>query len=76
MGGGALFLLTLPAWAWALPHGGPQISDTSWRSAPLELAASSAGGLLLLAATPFVTHAITRADRTLLHLLDTPSATR
>jgi hypothetical protein len=74
--GSALFLLTLPAWAWALPHGGPQISDTSWWSAPWELTASSAGGLLLLAVTPFVIHTITRADRTLLHLLDTPSATR
>jgi len=24
----ALWLLTLPAWAWALPHGGPKITDT------------------------------------------------
>ncbi len=68
--GSGLFLLTLPAWAWTLPHGGPQIGDASWWSAPWQLAAASVAGILLLAATPFVIHAVTRADRTLLRLLD------
>jgi hypothetical protein len=65
----ALFLLTQPAWAWALPHGGPQVTDTDWWSAPWELAASATVGLALLALTPFVIHALTGADRRLLHLL-------
>lgn len=64
----ALLLATLPAWAWALPHNGPDLGDSYW-SAPQELAASSLVGLLLLAATPWVIHAITRADRALLRLL-------
>lgn len=70
-----LFLLTLPAWAWALPHGGPQIGDATW-SAPWQLAASSAAGALCLAATPFVVHAITQADRALLRLLGPVSSER
>jgi hypothetical protein len=67
-----LFLTTLPAWAWALPHGGPQISDSSWWSTPMELAGSSCAGLILLAATPFVIHALTGFDRMLLRLLAAP----
>jgi hypothetical protein len=68
----ALFLVTLPAWAWSLPHDGPHIIGNSWWSAPWELAASSACGLLLLAAAPFVIHALTRADLAVLQLLDSP----
>jgi hypothetical protein len=64
------FLVTLPAWAWALAHNGPRLEDGSYWSAPWELAASTAAGLLLLAATPYVIHAITRVDRALLRLID------
>jgi hypothetical protein len=66
-----LFLVTLPAWAWALPHHGPRMLDGSWWSAPWQLATSFAIGLVLVAATPFVIHAITRADRALLRLIGT-----
>jgi len=62
----ALFLLTLPAWAWALPHDGP----AAWWAAPWQLASASLAGLLLVAAAPFAVHAITRADRLLLRLLN------
>jgi hypothetical protein len=74
--GSALLLVTLPAWAWALPHGGPEIGSASWWSTPWELAASSVIGLVLLAVAPIVIHTITRADRVLLPLLgdSAPSA--
>lgn len=57
----SLFLLTFPAWA--------QIGDTHGWSSPGELAAASATGLVMLAATPFAIHAITHVDRALLRLI-------
>jgi hypothetical protein len=63
------FLVTLPAWSWALPAESLQFGDHVWTS-PGELAASTALGLLLLAVTPYVIHAIAGLDRALLRLLD------
>jgi hypothetical protein len=72
--GSALLLVTLPAWAWALPDGALQISDASRWSATWELAASSAAGVLMLAVSPFVIHAISGVDRKLVRLLGSPAA--
>jgi hypothetical protein len=63
------FLLTLPMWAWALPHNGPQVTDASWWSSARELAMSSVAGALVLMAAPFAIHALTHVDRRLLRLL-------
>jgi hypothetical protein len=69
----AVFLLTLPAWSWALPEGSLRMPDGGAElSGFWELAGASAGGLLLLALTPFVIHASTHADRSLLRLVGTP----
>lgn len=65
----ALGLLTLPAWAWALPHGGPKITDSYYWSHPWQLALSSMAGLLLTLAAAPVIHAVTFLDRGLLTLL-------
>lgn len=65
----ALGLLTLPAWAWALPNGGPQIADGYHLSHPWQLAASCAAGLALTLAAPTVIHALTFLDRGLLTVL-------
>lgn len=66
----ALGLLTLPAWAWALAHGGPEIGDTGYYwNEPWQLALSSVAGLLLTLAAAPVIHAITFLDRGLLTLL-------
>jgi Putative sensor len=65
----ALWLLTLPAWAWALPHGGPKITDTYYWSHPWQLALSFVAGLLLTLAAAPVIHAVTFLDRGLLTLL-------
>ncbi|MFL5844248.1 MAG: sensor domain-containing protein [Solirubrobacteraceae bacterium] len=56
------FLVTLPAWSWSL-------DDRWWSGAP-EVAAATVIGFVLLAATPFVIHAITRLDRAALRLID------
>jgi hypothetical protein len=66
--GTALFLLALPLFAWALPADSLRWGDIAW-TAPEELAASTVVGLVLLAATPFVIHTLTRVDRALLRLV-------
>jgi hypothetical protein len=68
----ALGLLTLPAWAWTLPGDGPQLFDNRHWSEPWELALSSAVGLLLTLAAPFVIRGVTYLDRAVLHLLRRP----
>lgn len=64
-----LFLLTLPAWAWALPHGGPFIAGSYYWHQPWQLALSFLAGLVLAVAVPAVIHATTSLDRGLLALL-------
>jgi signal transduction histidine kinase len=70
----ALGLLTLPAWAWALPGGGPDVGDGSHWSEPWQLAVLSGAGLALIFAAPFVIHALTYLDRALLLLLRPPQS--
>jgi len=65
----ALGLLTLPAWAWALPHHGPAIGDSYHWTHPWQLALSSLAGLLLTLAAAPVIHGVTFLDRGLLTLL-------
>ena len=72
--GAALTLLTLPAWAWALPHGGPEIANTGYYfNDAWQLALSTAVGLLLTLAATRVVHGLTFLDRGLLTLLRRPS---
>lgn len=74
--GVSVWLITLPAWAWSLPHGGPTIpSDYHWNQ-PWQLALSSAAGLLLILAAPRVIHSLTYVDRALLKLLGRPRSER
>jgi signal transduction histidine kinase len=68
----ALGFLTLPAWAWALPGGGPELGNGSHWSEPWQLAVLSGAGLALVFAAPFVIHALTYLDRGLLQLLRRP----
>jgi signal transduction histidine kinase len=73
----SLGALTLPAWAWALPHGGPEFGhvrpgDTYYWNRPWQLAVAAAAGLLLTLAAPFVIHATTYVNRALLQLLRRP----
>jgi Putative sensor len=67
--GATLFLVTLPTWAWALPHGGPLITHGYYWSQGWQLALSFVAGLALALATPAVIHAATYLDRGLLALL-------
>src|SRR3954470_7723334 len=68
----ALGALTLPVWGWALPHGGPQLADGRYWSAPWQLALAAAAGLVLTLLAPAVVHALTFVDRALLQLLRRP----
>ena len=66
----SLFLLTLPAWAWALPHNGPAVGESSYYwSHPWQLALSSVVGLLLTLAAPAIIHGTSFLDRGVLKLL-------
>jgi DNA-binding NarL/FixJ family response regulator len=65
----ALGLLTLPTWAWSLPHGGPQLADGRYLNRPWQLATAFAVGIGLTLAAPAVVHALTYLDRALLQLL-------
>jgi Putative sensor len=65
----ALGLLTLPAWAWALPHNGPKIADGYYWSHAWQLAISTLAGALLTLAAPLAIHGVSFIDRALLQLL-------
>jgi signal transduction histidine kinase len=65
---GGLVLLTLPAYAWSLPSGGPTIGDTVLHTRP-ELTLSVVVGALLLLAAPQLTRGLAIADGTLARLL-------
>ena len=65
----ALAALTLPAWAWSVPHGGPELWADRYWSRPWQLAVSAAVGLGLTLLAPYVVHATTFVDRGLLQLL-------
>ena len=65
----ALGMLTLPAWAWALPHNGPEIGNGYYWSHVWQLALSCVAGFLLTLAAPRVMHWTTYIDRGLLRLL-------
>jgi signal transduction histidine kinase len=50
----ALGLLTLPAWAWSLPHGGAQFGDSYYWNRPWQLALSALAGAALTLLAPWV----------------------
>ena len=59
----ALGLLTLPAWAWSLPHGGAQFGDSYYWNRPWQLALSALAGAGLTLLAPWVVRALAVADR-------------
>ena len=65
----SLAMLTLPAWAWALPHNGPNLGNGYYWSHVWQLALSTLAGVLLTLAAPYVMHWTTYIDRGLLRLL-------
>jgi signal transduction histidine kinase len=65
----ALASLTLPAWAWSLPHGGPELADGYYWNVWWKFAITSTAGLVLVVLAPFAMHALTYLDRGLLLLL-------
>jgi signal transduction histidine kinase len=59
----ALGLLTLPAWAWSLPHGGAQFGDSYYWDRPWQLAVSTVAGAALTLLAPWVVRGLAIADR-------------
>jgi signal transduction histidine kinase len=59
----ALGLLTLPAWAWSLPHGGAQFGDSYYWNRPWQLALSALAGAALTLLAPWVVRVLAVADR-------------
>jgi signal transduction histidine kinase len=59
----ALGLLTLPAWAWSLPHGGAQFGDSYYWNRPWQLALSTLAGAGLTLLAPWVVRGLAVADR-------------
>jgi signal transduction histidine kinase len=66
-----LVLLTLPLYDGALPDGGAHVAGTVLRGAPA-MAASAAGGLLLLLAAPWLARVLATADAALARALLSP----
>jgi len=54
--------LTLPVWAWSLPHNGPQFGDTYYWSKPWQLALASVAGLVLTLLAPWVIRVLAVLD--------------
>jgi signal transduction histidine kinase len=65
----ALSTLTLPLFAWALPHGGPEIANGVWLNAWWEIALICLGGALLTLAAPWVIHPFALLDGWLARVL-------
>jgi signal transduction histidine kinase len=61
----ALGLLTLPAWAWALPHGGPQFGEAYYWSRPWQLAVAAVAGALLTLLAPWVVRVLAACSKAL-----------
>ena len=61
----ALGLLTLPIYAWSLPHGGPQFGDTYYWSKPWQLAVASLAGAILTLLAPWIVRLLAVCDRAL-----------
>ena len=59
----ALGLLTLPAWAWSLPHGGAQFGDSYYWNRPWQLALSALAGAGLTLLAPWVVRGLAVVDR-------------
>ena len=59
----ALGLLTLPVWAWSLPHGGAQFGDSYYWNRPWQLALSALAGAGLTLLAPWVVRGLAVADR-------------
>jgi signal transduction histidine kinase len=59
----ALGTLTLPVWAWSLPHGGPQFGDTYYWSKPWQLAVACAAGFVLTLLAPWVIRVVAALSR-------------
>jgi len=59
----ALGLLTLPVWAWSVPHGGPQIGDSTYWNEPWQLALASVAGAVLTLIAPWVIRGLAAVDR-------------
>ena len=65
----ALGLLTMPAWAWSLPHGGAQFGDTYYWNKPWQLALASLAGVILTLLAPWVVRVLAICDRGLVRSL-------
>ena len=65
----SLALLTLPAYFWSLPRGGPQFSDTYYWNKPWQIALAGVGGLVLTLLAPWVIRAFAALDRGLVRTL-------
>jgi signal transduction histidine kinase len=59
----ALGMLTLPVWAWSVPHGGPQFGEHYYWHKPWQLALSSVAGLVLTLIAPWVIRGLATLDR-------------
>jgi len=59
----ALGMATLPAWAWSLPRGGPQITDTYDWNKPWQIALACIAGLVLTLLAPWAVRALAALDR-------------
>jgi signal transduction histidine kinase len=65
----ALGMLTLPLWAWALPHNGPQFGDDYYWNAWWQIGLASLAGLVLTLLTPWIVHGLAAVDRALVRAL-------
>jgi signal transduction histidine kinase len=65
----ALGMLTLPLWAWALPHNGPQFSDDYYWNAWWQIGLASLAGLVLTLLTPWIIRGLAAIDRALVRAL-------
>ena len=59
----ALVLLTLPAWAWSVPHGGPEFGNAYYWNKPWQLALAVLAGAILTLLAPWVVRALAACDR-------------
>jgi signal transduction histidine kinase len=59
----ALGLLTLPAYAWSVPHGGPQIGHSTYWNEPWQLALAALAGAVLTLIAPWVIRGLAAVDR-------------
>ena len=59
----ALGLLTLPAWAWSVPHGGPEFGNAYYWNKPWQLALGVLAGAILTLLAPWAVRALAACDR-------------